>query len=234
MRVGADLNRIRQTWLIDANASDGVTDFQNSALQPGATYTDSETGMTIKPISVSPLAASVEIDGIASTPATSVSYGATSQDVTIHGGDGGASDIKVERPGTDFFGRPAGPYVISEQGTYADGRPIEVVAGSGCYAGQGNTVVCPETANHFVIDAGDRNDEVTVEGTVSVSSTISGGSGNDLMSAGPQRYDRFSGGDGIDTVDYSDRTGKVKASVGDSKPDGVGSEARPHRTTPRT
>lgn len=91
--------------------------------------------------------------------------------------------------------------------------------------GNGNDTISAGAFNPLgplVLNGDAGNDRMTVRNSESPASLF-GGTGSDTMSGGLEA-DRFSGGSGIDTVDYSARSAKVTVGVGTFADDGEAGE----------
>jgi Ca2+-binding RTX toxin-like protein len=85
--------------------------------------------------------------------------------------------------------------------------------------GSGNDDLISGSGND-VLQGGDGNDRLSAAREIGGSDLLDGGPGDDLLSVEGQGPDTVSGGDGIDTVDFSERTSSVKIDVDGAADDG--------------
>jgi hypothetical protein len=186
------------------------------------------------PRSPRPRAARARTIAVAVTGALVMSPAAAHAATVSVGSAVGGPQIQVNAPGAETNNLTATPgasntYVVADSG----GTPV--VPGSGCTRISATAVSCAvgglDSVRALLGDGNDSfdatalparaelygeagDDRLVSPATLVTFSVLSGGSGNDILDPGTGFYDKVSGGDGIDAVDYSSRTNAVTVDNG--------------------
>jgi len=217
----------KNTGLVDVVPGPGPDDLDDSQLADGATFRDAQSGVTITNLGMANGVAQlrVTIDGTTSTttstttttirPTTTTTSTSTTTTTVKPTTTTTSTTVpkpaaRVEVQGTTLkFTDPVGrddhvtvtspKYHVSE---LADpGVPLS--AGPGCNV-VGVVVQCDGALKFADLDLGGGNDSARVDERLTT--TYRGGVGNDTFVVNNTAHDdKFLGGDGVDTVDYSDR-----------------------------
>jgi Ca2+-binding RTX toxin-like protein len=107
-------------------------------------------------------------------------------------------------------------YTITDTGTPSTGDTIAITANPPCSPGPTpNQAICPASGvTRITVNAGDLNDAVLLETSVTVGAVLNGGVGDD----------RLTGGSGSDTVSYSTSATKVSVDLGAGTASGDGAD----------